>query len=653
MQLEKLHLLEKKALNLRKEYFIIFLLIATTAISYWQLKNNDFINLDDPQYITENLRVKAGLTVESVKWAFASTQAHNWHPLTWLSHMLDVQLFGLNAGWHHVTNLILHIANTILLFLVFYRMTKGLWQSALVAALFALHPLHVESVAWASERKDVLSALFWILTIGAYSYYTERRALWRYLLTLLFFTLGIMSKPMVVTLPFVLILMDYWPLGRFQLPSPKLADQEKSTKPAKRKRKGKKISKSEIIETSQKQRTTEPTNLWSRLAELVREKIPFFIVSAISCVITVVAQKDAIYSVSELPLGYRVSNAIVSYAHYLIKMILPVNLSVFYLQLGQTPAWQVFAAVVLLIFVTIPVIITTRKYKYLAVGWFWYLGTLFPVIGIMQVGDQSMADRYTYIPLIGIFIMIAWGIGALSNGWRNQKLILGVISGMTLAAFSFGTWTEVRHWQNSETLFTQALAADAKNPRAHSLLAKALSQKDHIDEAIQHYEEALRIHPHTHDSEFHKDFGRLLAAKGDMGAAASHFRIALQINPHDTQAREFLEMNTAIRGISTDAVAYYRKALQTNPSNPYAHYLLGEALAKHGQSEEALAHLKEALRIKPDIVEAHNGIGIILASKGRLSEAIGHFSEALKIKPDFTEASNNLRVALAQQKMRH
>ncbi|MGZ3607892.1 MAG: hypothetical protein ACXU9J_08205, partial [Syntrophales bacterium] len=266
MQLNKLHLLEKKALNLHKEYFIIFLLIAMTVISYWQLKNNDFINLDDPQYITENLRVKAGLTLESMKWAFTATYAYNWHPLTWLSHMLDVQLFGLNPGWHHVTNLILHIVNTILLFLVFNRMTKGLWQSAFVAALFALHPLHVESVAWASERKDILSALFWILTMGAYSYYAERRVLWRYLLTLLFFILGIMSKPMLVTLPFVLILLDYWPLGRLQLQGPKLADEQKAPRPAKRNHKGKKIPRSVIIEASQKQRTTEPTNLWSNLA---------------------------------------------------------------------------------------------------------------------------------------------------------------------------------------------------------------------------------------------------------------------------------------------------------------------------------------------------------------------------------------------------
>ncbi|MGZ3649297.1 MAG: tetratricopeptide repeat protein [Syntrophales bacterium] len=646
MQLNKLHLLEKKALNLHKEYFIIFLLIAMTVISYWQLKNNDFINLDDPQYITENLRVKAGLTLESMKWAFTATYAYNWHPLTWLSHMLDVQLFGLNPGWHHVTNLILHIANTILLFLVFYRMTKGLWQSAFVAALFALHPLHVESVAWASERKDILSALFWILTIGAYSYYAERRVLWRYLLTLLFFILGIMSKPMLVTLPFVLILLDYWPLGRLQLPGPKLADEQKAPRPAKRKHKGKKIPRSVIIEASQKQRTTEPTNLWSNLAQLAREKIPFFIVSAISCVITIVAQKAAVYSMSELPLGSRISNAVVSYADYLIKMILPVNLSVFYFR-GQTPAWQVFAAVVFLILVTVPVIIATRKYKYLAVGWFWYLGTLFPVIGIMQVGDQSMADRYTYIPLIGIFVMVAWSIGAFSSAWRNQGLIFGIITGIIFMAFSFRTWTEVNHWRDSQTLFTQALTADTNNPKVHSLLAFTLLQNGHIDEAIQHYEEALRIQPYISDPKFHKNFGRLLIAKGNLTMAISHFQTALQLDPHDAEAREFLAMNKALGGNAEDAVAHYRKALQANPLNPYAHYLLGEALAKHGKSEEAMAHLKEALRIKPDIAEAHNGIGIILASKGKLSEAIHHFREALRIKPDFREASDNLRVALA------
>ncbi|MGZ3592374.1 MAG: tetratricopeptide repeat protein, partial [Syntrophales bacterium] len=297
--------------------------------------------------------------------------------------------------------------------------------------------------------------------------------------------------------------------------------------------------------------------------------------------------------------------------------------------------------------VTVPVIIATRKYKYLAVGWFWYLGTLFPVIGIMQVGDQSMADRYTYIPLIGIFVMIAWSIGAFSSAWRNQGLIFGIITGIIFMAFSFRTWTEVNHWRDSQTLFTQALTADTNNPKVHSLLAFTLLQNGHIDEAIQHYEEALRIQPYISDPKFHKNFGRLLIAKGNLTMAISHFQTALQLDPHDAEAREFLAMNKALGGNAEDAVAHYRKALQANPLNPYAHYLLGEALAKHGKSEEAMAHLKEALRIKPDIAEAHNGMGIILASKGKLSEAIHHFREALRIKPDFREASDNLRVALA------
>ena len=376
-----------------------------------------------------------------------------------------------------MVNLLFHIINTLMLFFVFHRMTKAIWQSAFVAAVFALHPLHVESVAWIAERKDVLSTFLWILTIGAYSYYTERPVLRRYLIALLFFILDIMSKPMVVTLPFVLLLLDYWPLGRLQLPGPKSADHEKSPKLLKRKHKGKKVPKGIIIEASQEQKTTELPYWGSNLAQLVGEKIPFFIVSAISCIITVVGQKASLYSMSELPLGYRVSNAIVSYAHYLIKMILPVNLSVFYLNLGRIPAWQVFAATVFLTIVTISVIVASRKYKYLAVGWFWYLGTLFPAIGIMQTGDQSMADRYTYIPLIGIFIMIAWGIGALSSGWRNQKLILGIITGIILMVLSFGTWTEVKYWRNSETLFTKALKADANNPRVHSLLAQTLYGK--------------------------------------------------------------------------------------------------------------------------------------------------------------------------------
>ena len=650
MKLEILHFSDRKPLNLHKEYLIALILITITAISYWQVKDHNFITFDDPQYITENPQVKTGLTLESVKWAFTSLHVYNWHPVTWLSHMLDVQLFGLNPGWHHVTNLIFHIATTLLLFFVFHRMTKALWQSTLVAAIFALHPLHVESVAWVAERKDVLSAFFWMLTIGAYAYYVERPVVQRYLLTILFFILGLMAKPMLVTMPFVLLLLDYWPLGRLQLSALKLADPDKNTKPASRKHKRKKVQKNVVTETSQQHKIVQSVNPWSNLKQLAYEKIPFFILSVISCVITIIAQKDATYSIQELPLGYRITNAIVSYTHYIVKMIYPVNLSVFYPRPNEIPSWQTFGAMLVLICVTILVIQATRKFKYLAVGWFWYLGTLVPVIGLIQVGSQAMADRYTYIPLIGIFIMFAWGVHDVSRRWKNQKVILGIIAGILIIALSFGTWVQVRYWRNNDILFKHALNVDARNWKAHYILAITSSQKGYIDEAIQHYQDALRFVPY--ESEIHKGIGLLLAAKGNIDEAISHFEKASQIDPHDTKAREFLEINLALRGNIKEAISHYKKALQINPSNPYLHYVLGEALAKQGHFDESISHLREALRIKPDIAEAHNAMGIVLASRGKLPEAIVHFREALKLKPDYREAIGNLKIAMAQQKVR-
>lgn len=374
-----------KALRTRRNIMVCLILILAIFTVFWQVRSHDFVNYDDDKYVTENRDVKAGLTTQSIIWAFTTTHASNWHPLTWLSHMLDISLFGLNPGWHHLTNLLFHIANTLLLFLILRGMTEEFWKSAFVAALFALHPLHVESVAWIAERKDVLSTFFWMLTILAYAYYVKHPVLRRYLFVLFSFLLGLMSKPMLVTLPFVLLLLDYWPLGRFQM------------------------EESGITRNPKKHKSKHPEYQKSIALRLVREKTPFFVLAGFSSIITFIAQQHGgtVRSLEFLPVKTRVANALISYVAYIGKMIWPFNLAVLYPHPGTTlPMWQTILAGLFLLFISYLVIRKVKKLPYLSIGWFWYVGTLVPVIGLVQVGAQSMADRYTYIPLIGLFIRL-------------------------------------------------------------------------------------------------------------------------------------------------------------------------------------------------------------------------------------------------------
>ncbi|MBL7207805.1 MAG: glycosyltransferase family 39 protein, partial [Desulfobacterales bacterium] len=409
--------------TLRREGVVCLFLALTVLAVYWQVGNHEFVNYDDKDYITENQHVQAGLTLKSIAWAFTSTHAGNWHPLTWLSHMLDCQIYGLNPCGHHFTSVFFHILNSILLFLVFKRMTGAFWKSAFVAALFALHPLHVESVAWAAERKDVLSAFFWMLTMGSYIRYVERPGTNRYLLVLLFFALGLMAKPMLITLPFVLLLLDYWPLGRFHVRKPEAAQPseekpQKDTKSKKRKSR-KRLAKNAV----QAKKTTGSDYQWSLALSLLWEKIPLFVLAAASSVVTFFVQQSggAVRSLDALPLFVRISNALVSYISYIVKMILPHNMAILYPHPKDFSIWQVAGACLLLACISFIAIRSMKRYPYFAVGWLWYLGTLVPVIGLVQVGLQSMADRYTYIPLTGIFIIIAWGISDLAAKWCYKK----------------------------------------------------------------------------------------------------------------------------------------------------------------------------------------------------------------------------------------
>ncbi|MBW2538391.1 MAG: tetratricopeptide repeat protein, partial [Deltaproteobacteria bacterium] len=480
----------KTIFNIRLDILVcLFLAIVTLAV-YWQVINYAFV-FDDDLYVAENFHVRRGLTSETVAWAFTTTSIANWHPLTWLSHMLDIQLYGLNPGSHHLTNVLFHIANTLLLFLILTRMTGALWQSAFVAVLFALHPLHVESVAWISERKDVLSTFFWMLTMWSYIRYVELPGVKRYLLILLFFILGLMVKPMLVTLPFVLLLMDYWPLGRFQFSRSGGAGPD-----------------------------SQPPSF---SLFLVWEKIPFIVLAAAVSVVAFLVQRSggAVGSLEIFPIHYRIMNALVSYVSYIGKMIWPFNLALLYPYPGKLPWWHVSGAFLLLLSISLLSIRNVRRFPWFAVGWLWYLGTLVPVIGLVQIGPQAMADRYTYVPLIGLFIMIAWGIPEIFKKWRYKKEGLVTITVVLLLMLTVISWSQVRYWRNSVTLFKHTLDVTEDNYVIHNNLGFALAEMDRTPEAIWHYSEALRINPRY--EKVHNNIGTAFILQGQLERAVEHF----------------------------------------------------------------------------------------------------------------------------------
>jgi tetratricopeptide (TPR) repeat protein len=574
---------------MRREFFICLVLTAATLLVYWQLMNYEFINYDDNVYVTDNLHVQEGLSHETVTWAFTTTRAANWHPLTWLSHMLDCQLYGLDSAGHHLTSLIFHLANTILLFLALRLTTRAPWQSAFVAALFALHPLHVESVAWVAERKDVLAALFWMLTMLAYVHYVQRPGVSRYLLIVLSFALGLMAKPMLVTLPFVLLLLDFWPLGRFQPGSLPGFIQPQA-------------------------RTSQASNsAKSPKSKLIWEKVPLIVLAAISSIVTFFAQqqKAAISTLEVVSLKLRLANGLVSYLAYIKKMIWPQGLAVFYPHLGKSlPSWQSVGAGLLLVAVSIVVLRGARRYPYVLVGWLWYLGTLVPVIGLVQVGEQAMADRYTYVPLVGLFIIIAWGVADIVKGWQHRRIVTAISAAVVLSSLMMSNWLQVRHWKDSVALFKHTLKVTSNNYVAHYTLGNALALQGNLLEAIANYNEALRIKPSY--AEAHHNLGNALSLQGSV----------------------------------EEAVAHYNEALRIKPNYAEAHRNLGVNLDQQGKHEEAIKHYAEALRVSPNDAQSHNNLGVALAEQGRLAEATVHFSEAVRIKPDFTEAQRNLELGL-------
>ncbi|MHC4423676.1 MAG: tetratricopeptide repeat protein [Planctomycetota bacterium] len=596
----------------------IYLILAlTTLVVFWQVRNHDFVNYDDPFYVYRNQNIQSGITLDSIKWAFTTGHAGNWHPLTWLSHMLDWQLFGPDAGWHHLTNLFLHIANTLLLFAVLKRMTGALWRSAFVAALFALHPLHVESVAWVAERKDVLSTLFWILTMAAYLRYVKQPCLSRYCLVVASLVLGLMAKPMLVTLPFVLLLIDYWPLDRIQL-------------------------------GVQNPRKARPS---TRLpaARLIAEKVPLFVLILASSIVTFIVQQKAgaMHQGENFSFTVRAANASISYLTYITKMIWPARLAMFYPHPGDSVSipYAAFSTVVLVV-ITIGVVRYARSHRYLPVGWFWYLGTLVPVIGLVQVGTQAMSDRYSYVPLTGLFIIIAWGLPELPAKWRYRKYALPASAMMVMIALAICAHFQQRYWKNSITLCEHALAVTENNYKAHFCMTELLRERGRFEEAIWHNSESIRIKPDY--LEALNGLGLSLCDVGRTDEAITYYRRALEINPRLAEAHANLGTALVKKGNLAEAVWHYKQALRKFDSVA-GRRSLAHALLKLGRFPEAIREYRRVLRVLPDDPYIHNRIGVALFKDGKIDEAIAHVKEALRLKPDFADAKDNLRVMLAER----
>jgi len=576
-------------------------LAAITFAVFGQTLRHGFVNYDDNDYVYQNPVVAQGLTLKGIVWAFTGFHANNWHPLTWLSLMLDCQLYRLHLGGYHFTNVLLHTAAVLLLFLVLRQMTGALWRSAFVAAVFAIHPLRVESVAWVAERKDVLSGFFFMLTLAAYVYYVRKpKSLARYLMVAAAFVLALLSKPTVVTLPFVLLLLDYWPLNRF--------DQLR------------------------------------KLPGLILEKIPLLALAAWGCTKTVEAAGTAIADNENISLPLRVGNVLVSYAVYLRQMVWPEGLAVFYPRPEKGyPVSIMVLCLLLLALITGGVLAFRRKRPWLLAGWFWYLGMLTPMIGFVLAGAQAHADRYTYLPQIGICVAVTW----LAEEWRVSRSLLGGLMAGVLAVLMVCAWKQTTHWKNSETLWNHTLACTTDNYVAHLNLGNALLDEGRVDDAILQYQEVLKIKPRYADAHF--DLGNALDRKGKTDEAISQYQQALQMNPGYAKAHNNLGRVLCVNGRLDEGIVQFQKALQINSAYAEAHNNFGNALLQKGSVDHAIAQFQQALQINPASVEACNNLGNALLQKGRVDDAIAWYQKALAINPGYAVARSNLQRAVLQK----
>ena len=613
--------------------FLCLLLGVATLLVYAPLFKAQFIGYDDPSVVYENPNVTRGLTLQGIGWAFTHSQIGHWDPLTTISHMTACQLFGLKSGYHHLINVLLHCTGAILLLIVLIQMTGARLRSAFVAALFALHPLRVESVAWVTERKDVLSGVFFMLTLWAYLRYVRggdsRRAI-RYLLVMTFFALGLMSKSMLVTLPFVLLLLDYWPLNRM-------------------------------------------TNLRAGVSLFI-EKIPLFALSAAAGVAQILADREYIVSAGVLSLPVRIANAVFAYIAYIGKMICPIKLAIIYPYNLHPSFVQVGATALSLVLITAYVIILARRLPWLAVGWLWFLGTLVPVIGIIQSGALAMADRYTYIPVVGLFIVVAWGVNEILNATGIGVTARWLCAACVVAVLSTVTRMQLQYWQNTTALFAHAIENTADNDIAQTVLGVALANQHRYDEAIEHYSEALRIQPRspkawnnlglslvaTHRmeeginayrnalhlepayAEAHNNLATALGQSGKMDEAVREFNESLRLKPDDAGAENNLAIILGRANRLDEAADHFSKAIRLDPQSAGTRFNLGNLYMNHGRPDDALAQYSEAIRLRPAFVDAHCNAALILQSQGNMADAVRHYKAALRVKPDHVPAMNSL-----------
>ena len=636
-------------LGRRKTVAICLLLFVLVLWGFLPSLRNDFVNYDDNVYVTENLQVQAGLTWESLAWAFGKFHGEQtyWHPLTWVSHMLDCRLYGLQPWGHHLTSVLWHAVNTLLVFLVFKRLTGAVWRCAVLAALFALHPLQVDTVAWVTERKNLLSTFFFLLTVWAYALYAELRSLKSkvqslksevgshvpqttdhgprttdhgprttdhrslitdhrsllYLLSLFFFVCGLMSKATLLTLPFILLLLDWWPLRRFQV---------------------------------------------STLRHLLFEKLPFLAAAAPAALVSVYGQKQmgALPGFVQCSLGERIANAILSFVRYVAQTFWPVDLAVYYPFPATIPLGPVVAAALLSLTASALLLWAARRRPYLAIGWLWFVVTLLPVIGLVQIGGHSRADRYTYVPLIGLFLLVVWAAHDFTKRWRYQAVCLAAAAVLVFSVCLVLTRRQIGYWKDSETLLRHALAVTGDNSVAQNNLGVALIKRGQPDEAVTHLQEATRIAPNFADA--YNNLGTALAMQGRLDDAIARFQESLRLQPDYAQAHNDLGAALGRQGRLDEAIAHLQEAVRLAPDLADARCNLGDALAAKGRLDEAIAQYQQAIRLNPNYPDTHNHLGIALSSKGRLDEAIGHFQQALRLNPDYAEAQGNLGAAFGR-----
>jgi protein O-mannosyl-transferase len=589
-------------------------LVAVTLAVYGQVVTHQFINYDDDIYIWNNPMVLDGLTLKGIAWAFTTFHSAHWHPLTWLSHMLDSQVFGLEAGRHLLVNALIHSANTLLLFLFLKRVTGATWRSAIVAALFALHPLHVQSVAWAAERKDTLSTFFGLLCLLAYARYLEKPSRQKYALVAVWLASGLMAKPMLVSWPFILLLLDYWPFRRLEWQPP-----------------------------------SGITGFAKAWLPLLREKVPLFCLVAASMVLTYSAQVrwGAVADLTDVSLPWRLANSLVSYAKYLLLTFWPQGLAIYYPSSPNiAPAWQWGASLVLLGTITAVALRSARERAYLIVGWLWFLGMLVPVIGLVRAGDQAMADHYTYFPLIGLFIALVFGLADLGRTWRLGRVFLATASAVAILVLASLTTLQVSRWRDSETLYRYVLSVTSDNAVVHNNLGSVLGQRGKHAEAIPHFAEAVRIQSNYFDAL--ANWGQALREQGKAAEAVSFLQRALGVKPNSAKTHWQLGVALEDQRKQEEAMQQFYEAIKLAPEDFAMRANLGLKLAGQGKLAEATEQYNEALRLNPNSAETHNNLGLVLFASGKEEEGVREFSTALRLKPDLTVARDSLERAQAQ-----